>query len=46
MIAIVPPEAVEAALAALAGEGTAAAVVGEVVPADGGPRYVEGPLDR
>ncbi|MBA2721100.1 MAG: phosphoribosylformylglycinamidine cyclo-ligase [Chloroflexi bacterium] len=46
MIAVVPPAAVAAALAALAGQGIAATVVGEVVPADGGLRYVEGPLDR
>jgi phosphoribosylformylglycinamidine cyclo-ligase len=46
MIAVVAPAAVPAAIAALAGEGIAAAVVGEVVPGDGGPRYVEGPLTR
>ena len=46
MIAIVAPDAVAATLDALAGEGIAAAVVGEVVPADSGPRYVEGPLAR
>ena len=46
MIAVVPPAAVGAALAALAGEGIAATVVGEVMPADGGLRYVEGQLDR
>jgi phosphoribosylformylglycinamidine cyclo-ligase len=44
MVAIVAPAAVSPALAALAGEGIAAGVVGEVVPADGGPRYVEGPI--
>jgi phosphoribosylformylglycinamidine cyclo-ligase len=46
MIAIVAPAAVAAALSGFAGEGIAAAVVGEVLPADGGPRYVEGPLTR
>jgi phosphoribosylformylglycinamidine cyclo-ligase len=44
MIAIVAPEAVPATLAALAEEGIAAAVVGEVVPVDGGRRYVEGAI--
>jgi hypothetical protein len=43
---VVPPAAVAPALAALTGEGITAAVVGEVVPGDGGPRYVEGPLGR
>jgi phosphoribosylformylglycinamidine cyclo-ligase len=46
MVAIVAPAAVPAALAALAREGIAGRVVGEVVPGDGGPRYVEGPLPR
>jgi len=46
MVAVVAPAAVPAALAALAREGIAARVVGEVVPGDGGPRYVEGPLAR
>ncbi len=46
MIAVVPPAAVPAAITALAGEGIAASVVGEVVPEDGGPRYVEGALGR
>jgi phosphoribosylformylglycinamidine cyclo-ligase len=46
MIAVVAPSAVPATIAALVGEGIAAAVVGEVVPDDGGPRYVEGPLAR
>jgi phosphoribosylformylglycinamidine cyclo-ligase len=46
MIVVVAPDAVAPALAALAREGAAATVVGEVVPADGGPRYVEGPLTR
>ncbi|HLO35082.1 MAG TPA: phosphoribosylformylglycinamidine cyclo-ligase [Candidatus Deferrimicrobium sp.] len=46
MIAVVDPGAVRLAVDALAGEGIVAAVVGEVVPDDGGPRYVEGPLAR
>ena len=46
MVAIVDPDAVAATLNAFTGEGIAAAVVGEVVPADGGPRYAEGPLAR
>ncbi|MEO5940203.1 MAG: phosphoribosylformylglycinamidine cyclo-ligase [Candidatus Limnocylindrales bacterium] len=46
MIAVVAPEAVDAGLAALAADGIAGAVVGEVVPGDGGPRYLEGPLPR
>jgi phosphoribosylformylglycinamidine cyclo-ligase len=46
MTAIVAVEAVPATLAALAGEGIVAAVVGEVMPGDGGPRYAEGPLAR
>ena len=46
MVAIVPPVAVEATLQALAGEGIAASVVGEVVAGDGGPRYVEGSIGR
>ena len=46
MVAVVAPAAVPATLAALAGEDVRAAVVGEVVPDDGGPRYVEGPLTR
>jgi phosphoribosylformylglycinamidine cyclo-ligase len=44
MIAVVDPAAVPVTLAAVAAEGVAAAVVGEVGPGDGGPRYVEGPL--
>ena len=44
MIAVVAPAAVPAALAALERDGIGAAVVGEVVPADGGPRYIEGPI--
>ncbi len=46
MIGIVPPEAVSGWIAALAGEGIAAAHIGEVLPADGRSRYVEGPLGR
>ena len=46
MIAVVAPQAVAPFLEALAGEGIAAGLVGEVAPADGGVRYVEGPLDR
>ena len=46
MIAVVAPTAVPATLAALVGEGIAAAVIGEVVPDDSGSRYVEGPLAR
>jgi phosphoribosylformylglycinamidine cyclo-ligase len=46
MIAVVAPAAVEATIAALTDEGIAAVLVGEVVPDDGGPRYVEGPLSR
>ena len=46
MVVVVPPESVESTIATLADDGVAAAVVGEVVPDDGGPRYVEGPLWR
>jgi phosphoribosylformylglycinamidine cyclo-ligase len=46
MTAVVAAECVSPALAAFAAQGQAALVIGEVVPADGGPRYVEGPLDR
>ena len=46
MIAVVPPEAAPIAIAAMAGEGIVAAIVGEVTLADGGPTYVEGPLNR
>jgi phosphoribosylformylglycinamidine cyclo-ligase len=46
MIVVVGPEAVAEALAALAEEGMSATVVGEVVPGDGGSRYVEGALPR
>jgi phosphoribosylformylglycinamidine cyclo-ligase len=45
MIAVVAPEAVEAALTAFATAGFPAKVVGDVLPGDGGPRYVEGRLD-
>jgi len=46
MVAIVAPEAVGPAVAALRAAGTDAIVIGEVVPEDGGPRYVEGPIGR
>jgi phosphoribosylformylglycinamidine cyclo-ligase len=46
MTVAVGPAAVPVALAAFAVEGVPATVIGEVVPADGGPRYVEGPLTR
>ncbi len=46
MIAVIAPTAVQATIAALTGEGIAAVLVGEVVPAAGGARYVEGPLTR
>jgi phosphoribosylformylglycinamidine cyclo-ligase len=46
MTAVVAPAGVPLALEAFAREGLQASVVGEVVPADGGPRYVEGPLER
>ncbi len=46
MVAIVPTAAVPVTLSALAGEGIAATVVGKVVAADGGRRYVEGSLER
>ena len=47
MVMVVPPAAVAAAMAALAGQGIAAAVVGEVVEAAavGGARYIEGALE-
>jgi phosphoribosylformylglycinamidine cyclo-ligase len=44
MTVVVRQPAVSATLDALAREGLEAAVVGEVMPADGGPRYVEGAL--
>jgi phosphoribosylformylglycinamidine cyclo-ligase len=46
MIAVVAPAAASATIAALAVDGIAAMVVGEVVPDDGGARYVEGPPTR
>jgi phosphoribosylformylglycinamidine cyclo-ligase len=46
MIAVVALAAVQATIAALTGEGIAALLVGEVVSADGGARYIEGPLTR
>lgn len=46
MTAVVAADCVSPALAAFAAQGQAALVIGEVVPADGGPRYVEGPLAR
>ncbi len=42
MIAVLPEAAVPTAIAALAQHGVTAMVVGEVVEATGGPRYVEG----
>jgi phosphoribosylformylglycinamidine cyclo-ligase len=42
MVAIVAPAAVKAALAAFGDAGVEATVVGDVVAADGGPRYLEG----
>jgi phosphoribosylformylglycinamidine cyclo-ligase len=47
MIAVLPPEAVEIARAALEAAGIEALVVGEVVDAAtiGGARYVEGALE-
>ena len=45
MVVVVDDEAVDAAIAALGTEGIGATVVGEVVPEDGGPRYVEGPIE-
>jgi len=47
MVMVVPPGAVPAAEASLAGQGIPAAVVGEVVDAAavGGARYVEGVLE-
>jgi phosphoribosylformylglycinamidine cyclo-ligase len=46
MTVVVAPACVPVALEAFAREGLAVHVVGDVVPSDGGPRYVEGPLDR
>jgi phosphoribosylformylglycinamidine cyclo-ligase len=45
MVAIVAPEATTAAVDAFRAAGTDAVVVGEVLPGDGGARYVEGPLE-
>jgi phosphoribosylformylglycinamidine cyclo-ligase len=47
MIMVVPPDAVATASTALAGQGIAASLVGEVAEtaALGGARYVEGPLE-
>ena len=47
MVVVLPPAAVEAAIAAFDADGIPAAVVGEVVEAAtlGGVRYVEGPLE-
>ncbi|HET7029093.1 MAG TPA: phosphoribosylformylglycinamidine cyclo-ligase [Candidatus Limnocylindrales bacterium] len=46
MTVVVAPGAVPATLHAFAREGLAGTVIGEVTPADGGPRYVEGRLSR
>jgi phosphoribosylformylglycinamidine cyclo-ligase len=46
MTVVVAPAAVPVTLAAFADQGIGARVIGEVAPADGGPRYVEGPLAR
>ena len=47
MIAVLPPDAVPAAIAGFAGNDLEATLIGEVVDADllGGARYVEAPLD-
>ena len=44
VVAIVAPDAVGPAAEALRAAGTDAVAIGEVVPGDGGSRYVEGPL--
>jgi phosphoribosylformylglycinamidine cyclo-ligase len=44
MVAIVPPDAVPLALGALEASGVEAWHVGDVVPANDGPRYLEEPL--
>jgi phosphoribosylformylglycinamidine cyclo-ligase len=44
MVAIAAPEALGPAVAALRAAGTEAIVIGEVIPENGGPRYVEGPV--
>jgi phosphoribosylformylglycinamidine cyclo-ligase len=46
MVAVVAPDAIPATLAGLAVEGIVARVVGEVVPDEGGARYIEGSLSR
>jgi phosphoribosylformylglycinamidine cyclo-ligase len=47
MVAVVAPDAVPAALAALGTEGLDARPIGEVTPIDElGGRYAEGPLER
>jgi phosphoribosylformylglycinamidine cyclo-ligase len=45
MVAVVAPDAAPVLIDALRGESVAAWVVGEVIPADDGARYVEGALD-
>jgi len=45
MVAVVAPDAAPVLIDALRGESIAAWVVGEVIPADDGARYVEGALD-
>ena len=45
MIAIVAPEAVKAAVASFRAEGLDARQIGDVLPSDGGVRYVEAPGD-
>jgi phosphoribosylformylglycinamidine cyclo-ligase len=44
MVVVVAPEATDRSIAFLAGEGIPTNVVGEVVEAHDGPRYVEGPV--
>src|SRR5262249_24118234 len=44
LVAVVAPEAVGSAREAFASAGRDANAVGEVIAADDGPRYVEGPL--
>jgi phosphoribosylformylglycinamidine cyclo-ligase len=43
MVAIVVPEAVDAATSAFGADGIEAIVIGDVLPGDGGNRYVEAP---
>ncbi len=45
MAVVVGPDAVDAALGAFRDAGTLPVVIGEVLPDDGGPRYVEGAID-